>query len=824
MKNRTHFLFIYILLAFISIPVAITGFEHIIQNDLILWGSSSSGVDKVFTVDVGDGANNPKMTVSNTSKDYVFSKALKTLADSIGLGDGDTTGDICTTFDSGSGANNIKICVLDTSEDLQIFAENYVYGRGVSEDVVFTVDIGLGGANPLLKWNDTTGKWQFSNDGSLFQDIGSGGGGAGGVNLLINADFEADESDWTETGSAVLAHVTSGSNLLIGLGSITIDFSASGEFLRSTLVAVPNGLVNRSCSSKLLYLSDSLVLGDVTYTVVDDLSNVLVDPVDLPPTTNGTAVTISIGYPCPAAGRSIQIELESTADAELIALDQAFKGETVFQEISTTQVVVHAYSFAQTSCVWTGAGTPSTFADMGTDTDCFNVGDNAGTNIMHLAPGITLATGDTDLPEVIVENMPPGTYHIQATFFAGNAGQATEVYFTMSDESTSSQAINTTMGAVHSTHTAGHFENDMTMNLIRTYTSTSDHTFKIQCYRSAAGLCSISNDLGQRALEFKITRYPLSTQNYLPVDAAGFFIDVSIGGGNADLGFAAQINYIEITNGGLDMVLNSGSSAIPCSGTNPSTGLTCGAGLESLGVVFDAPFAGKFRVCGEFTHQTDIGLNANPAFQWIETPNNAQTNLQLGNSRVGNSSSTGASNGTARNAIHICGVFDFGSAGQKTIRLMYEQDVGASAVNFVLMDRNVALGQWDLHITVEALSKVIRGVTFPELVITKGANQLFNFVSVVIDGAQTCTVLREYGDWVENDSSGGLSLCEFDIKVGTFSAAPICTCTAVFDSGTGICEFITGFPTASRIEFTMRNQNGSPSDANDFHVLCHGPL
>jgi len=59
------------------------------------------------------------------------------------------------------------------------------------------VDLEMGDTG-VFRWNDTSSKLQYSNDGALFQDIGSGGAGAGGVldNFNTNPQLELNNTGY----------------------------------------------------------------------------------------------------------------------------------------------------------------------------------------------------------------------------------------------------------------------------------------------------------------------------------------------------------------------------------------------------------------------------------------------------------------------------------------------------------------------------------------------------------------------------------------------------------------------------------------------------
>lgn len=188
-------------------------------------------------------------------------------------------------------------------------------------------------------------------------------------------------------------------------------------------------------------------------------------------------------------------------------------------------------------------------------------------------------------------------------------------------------------------------------------------------------------------------------------------VDVNIGGtGSPNLGAVAVSSYTELASTNVDLINNSGignlTAQIPCTGTNPPTGLTC-AGNESIGVVFDLPKGyTDVLACAEFSHNVVTGtvsagaVNAN--FQLIETPNNAQTILQLGKSRA--PSGFQGTNNTVYMARNVCGTFSFTTSGQKTIRLMYEQQIGGTVLtNVIDTSRDGTLGSPDIHIVVYPL-------------------------------------------------------------------------------------------------------------------------
>jgi hypothetical protein len=187
-------------------------------------------------------------------------------------------------------------------------------------------------------------------------------------------------------------------------------------------------------------------------------------------------------------------------------------------------------------------------------------------------------------------------------------------------------------------------------------------------------------------------------------------VDANIVGAKANLGTAAVSSYTGVENGSLSLTNNSGNSIltaqIPCSGTNSPSGTTCAAGNESVGVSFTLPRAGDVMACASFIWfaQNSATSTITGTFEVVETPTNAQTISQEGNSRVG------AVNNTASAQLgfpyRVCGTLSFATAGQKVLRLMYEQGItNMPSQSLFIADGSSVDGQRDVHWEVYPISK-----------------------------------------------------------------------------------------------------------------------
>lgn len=183
-------LFLITLSAYAAIP-------HYPNKDEIILGKGANAVNKLFTIDVGDGGSNPSLLIDATLKDFSFNKEMKVLGN------------------------------------------NFYLGDGAASDKKWIFDVGLGAANPFYKWDNALGKLVFSNDGSLEKKIGSGAGagGDGGVNYLANPGAEDGVINWTNTGGTYTQEThTNGTEDNVSF--FRLAASGVGQFLESDPITI----------------------------------------------------------------------------------------------------------------------------------------------------------------------------------------------------------------------------------------------------------------------------------------------------------------------------------------------------------------------------------------------------------------------------------------------------------------------------------------------------------------------------------------------------------------------------------------------------------
>lgn len=664
--------------------------------------------------------------------------------DKVKIGRPGSGADKVIELDTGSGSN--AQISSDSAQRLKLRSNTVRKGRGTNTNIVDAFDTGAGNL-PQFRWNSATGKIEFSNDGLTFKDVGSGGGaGGGGVLLNGNPGFEEGSTNWTASGGTFAIETTL-SNVGFGLQSGSWDPSAASQTLSGELVAIPAGLYGKLCSLSWYYKG-----GDANYKAqVFDGTSVIAESSAFTAETNFSSKRV-IFFTCPSSG-SIRPRFITSADAALIYLDDVKIGqETLFngQPINVLYKGKH-----DDTCTWSVASTVDVWVDPANDASCgFSTQKNTGfgtvSSIGSLQPGITFTPPETGVIEVCA----------WGSFIANNANDYTAVRIVDEDTTELNQAYTLTSGSSAANNSICGFYDAV---------KSSAATLKIQV-KTRNGTSSLTGfdaaNFNADAINWTMKYVSFAeTSEAIAIDKSGWRIDANLGGGLPALSTASVSSYTEITNGSLDLQLQSGSASaeVPCSSTNPSTGLTCSAGSESLGIAFTPPTAGTYEVCGAFTQEMDLAVGAvlQTSFQWVETPNNAQTILQESKSyaQAGQQISAGS---LTQWPIYTCGTFTFADTSKRTLRMMYEQSVSGTVNDTTIMiDRNAAIGQRDMNISVRRKVEFQDAVKFTNLV-----------TSMEQIGERTCrfSVAMASGSPVITSNPGSCISGVADNGVGLFTA------------------------------------------------------
>lgn len=580
----------------------------------------------------------------------------------------------------------------------------------------YNSEIKLLGTNVSIRGNRSTGDGEWTKDGVNWKKLGSGsGGGSTGSQILGNPSFEDGVEDgWNNSGGSFTPeeyiNATDDNAKYAQFVSTT-----PGEYFETDLTVIPDDL-GVGCQAQMeKYATATSEAWKIS--ALDSSGNVL--STQNMAQSGGASTFIAsplISFPCPVAGQTAKLRIESLA-AATIKVDKAYLGGNKnVVDIAQSRRAGNSYFPGNASCTL-----PRANSVLGSPTDAAAC---LGPVIENSSMG-QWQTTDVDNLKQTINNLPAGKYVARFEFWMLGSGNNI-AGATVSDGTTSCRASPVAMFST--TYLQSFAECEFN------YSAAGNRTFSLFT-ASTTGTVTIYNDLAAAPLsaaKFSLTYFPNDTQTGVTSEQSGWMIDARIGGANPSLGTADVTSYTEITNASLDLVVSDKSSPvkIACSATNASTGPTCSSGSESLGISFSPPVAGIYDVCFDITTYINNGSSnttTDITYQVIETTPGTQTILQEGGTKSGPSfhpvySSTSASAYPQR----ICGVFKFNSVSEKTVRLMYEMDVGGSSNSQVIeADRSSSLGQREIKVSVRpSTSNSSRPVLTGDQVTSPGVNNV----------------------------------------------------------------------------------------------------
>ena len=154
------------------------------------------------------------------------------------------------------------------------------------------------------------------------------------------------------------------------------------------------------------------------------------------------------------------------------------------------------------------------------------------------------------------------------------------------------------------------------------------------------------------------------------------------------------------TDADLVMELSNGSAEIPCSGSNPPTGLTCSTGSEQVGIVFTNKTLGKHRVCMNAYTSSGSTVAINNRIVYT-TAADSDTARSTSNNLI----TTGGAN--AINSTNLCEIFNLTSIGEHKFVLAQE---AATADGSLYLDRSTANYERDFSFSVEQIDNQINAI------------------------------------------------------------------------------------------------------------------
>lgn len=706
-----------------------------------------------------------------------------------------------------------------------LFVAFAVYGATIKDDKLRIGKPGSAldkevqlGTNQKIRANQTSGKLEFSNDGTNFKDIGSGSGGGGGVNLLTdqNADFESSSppDNWTKSGAATFVSETT--NPLFGDQSGKLDFSAASENLDSNLVAIEEGFVGQKCQAEIHYRWPAGSSGDIKLQALDQTPSVLTE-VDLEPTTSNDTRKAQLFFDCPALGDSLRMRLTSTADAAEIVIDSAFlgTGKNTFQLAQTT-LVAHAFYPTVANCFW--QRNSSSFGDFTPDTDCISISVIASTQDVD--------TTDNDLPDIDFDILTSGVYYVEAVFaLEHNDTTGADLGIRISDGSTTGPKCGRKNDA------SGRHAN-VKCSATFTYTSSGARNFKLTGFENGTGAMNIKNNNDAGNLVWRVIKYPSKSAEAITLETVGFIAGARLTSVDKAHVSTSSGGFTPFTVGTMSLANKTGKSSslmIPCTPPNAPTGDDCPVGLEEVGISWIAD-AGDWKVCfsgSEFYSTINGGAadNITHRMKQGETTETSDTIIQEGLSIDYNVEGTSNSTTSWSDTHQNCNIYRFDSSGRKVVRLFEDYTLGTGATITHNWDDSFS-GGWS--VTVEKISEQKPTPVFTDLTDAldsriEADNQFpMNFAAGAVSNGGTPTINDDYNNGTSFISSLvdlAIGRTQMNFTAGVFDGVSNIRCVCSTNANNAVCMTTISGPTA--IEFrTTTGTSGNLVDQS-FNFICY---
>lgn len=473
----------------------------------------------------------------------------------------------------------------------QILTNKLDVGDGTNGDKMIRARTAAPSATrPALKWNQTDSKWQFSNDGSTFQDFGSGsGGGGGGVNLLTdNPGFEQGTTGWTASGGSFTASAV---DPLFGEQSGVFNASALSQTLTSTAYSMPVGLQGGNCLIATGYVYASGADGDYSVQAWDGSTVLATQELSV----STTPATAYLGFACPSSGTVSVRYIANVADPGDLKLDGPslaagsihLGSNILLAQVGNSEFYGSLSYLGASACTWTIS--QSTYAaDYALDNDC-------------ATPTVTgkVSAPATKVPQILLNNATAGHYVVTVTFKT-NSGGGTPQYRLVDGDGTELGRITANSSDVSPTVIVGNIN----------YTSTANRVIKLQgAAEGATNADVVNNTTNNGALTFTVLKFPTQTQTVL---------------GGLD---AMAMSWSGYHNAACEHTNNSGTFADFTASGNANCALverynrnfgavasTGGTGASATaGITFTAKKAGRYFACTSFNANSSAGERGNVA-------------------------------------------------------------------------------------------------------------------------------------------------------------------------------------------------------------------
>jgi len=637
-------------------------------------------------------------------------------------------------------------------------------------------------------------------------------------NLLKNAGFEARKSGWTATGASLLTLETS--TPALGKYSAKWDPSASGEFLRSELVPVPELLKGKTCTIDAEVKWPSGVDGEIKIQVSDGTQAIA--GLDLQAGSDWRATPI-IEFTCPSSG-SIRWELESTADAAEIQIEAARLGKFEKLKIQDGELTAVIRYPVTGGCIPTNSTLP--YSDFSAPAGC------PAPVVIH--SNQTVDANDDDILNAKFPSLKKGLYRVK---FSGPIASPDG-----SSGGVRISAPNTNLlvpeCAFQPTDQSGTAVSQqrawVNCEALIENPTTQPVEFRVHG-KNQVGTMSIALDFGN--VIWQVEKISTGTNEIASVETTPYFAKGEISGasGSANI-FLSSTNLTGFLSNQMpasDLTLSkkegNSSVRIACDGGNASTGDTCAAGNELMGVTFEPDEIGLYEICFGFDHVADVGVNSRSisTFKIIEVDEGTSTKVREGVKTRRNDLLAGSSQLLIGKTMEVCEDFLISERERKHFQMTLNHSIaGSITTNAVFLDRfdtneGGRRGWYTIKKYaggVQALFKDVSDSLKSKVGTSDVTGTRKSDCAHLIENSGLSIGHQCGGSWITSVNRIGTGVYDI-VFANTYTEVPACTVMPVDEGGSDhtIVLNIAGTSTIRLVSFV-----DSSSADRDFYINCEG--
>ncbi len=199
-------------------------------------------------------------------------------------------------------------------EDLYVRDQSITLNANAASDATVSIIANrpVAGANTVLRWNETTDKWQFSNDGSTYQDL------IGLTNLSVTTAAASGNGALSYNNTTGVFNFTPANTTATGnvtFNSVTVELGASGTI--DTFLTNVDMQANATVNGNLAVNSELLMGGNVVTNQVKNANDLTLSSasgnIDITtPTTKYTNITA--GHLKTSSTSNIEINSDTAVD------------------------------------------------------------------------------------------------------------------------------------------------------------------------------------------------------------------------------------------------------------------------------------------------------------------------------------------------------------------------------------------------------------------------------------------------------------------------------------------------------------------------------